>query len=187
VSPPAAPGGGPRRGRIPPCSVRGSGGRVDGGGGGLLQQCAALWCSPVATCCSGGGGGHLLHSRPLPCPSLRLPFLDLPSLPVCVAVRDRVVEALDQLYLTGWVGSMQSAAQAARALVGLASRATLGATRRPTTAALLAPAEGHAHTLWAPRILPASALCRHASSTRAQLCPGPTHASPLSGVCVQAS
>ena len=42
------------------------------------------------------------------------------------AVKDRIVEALDQLYITGWAGHTFTSAQAARNLVDLASGATLG-------------------------------------------------------------
>lgn len=42
------------------------------------------------------------------------------------AVKDRIVEALDQLYITGWVGNTFTSAQAARNLIDLASGATLG-------------------------------------------------------------
>ena len=42
------------------------------------------------------------------------------------AVKDRIIEALDQLYITGWAGHTFTSAQAARNLVDLASGATLG-------------------------------------------------------------
>eukprot|EP00887_Chlorella_sp_A99_P003643 scaffold7.g3643.t1 len=42
------------------------------------------------------------------------------------AIKDRIVEALLELYVNGWAGSMFSAAQAARNLLDLASGATLG-------------------------------------------------------------
>lgn len=42
------------------------------------------------------------------------------------AIKDRIVEALDQLYVSGWAGSTFTSAQAARNLVDLASGATLG-------------------------------------------------------------
>ena len=42
------------------------------------------------------------------------------------AVKDRIVQALDQLYITGWAGHSFTSAQAARNLVDLASGANLG-------------------------------------------------------------
>jgi hypothetical protein len=43
------------------------------------------------------------------------------------AIKDRIVEALDQLYINGWSGSAFSPAQAARNLIDLATGANLGA------------------------------------------------------------
>jgi len=42
------------------------------------------------------------------------------------AIKDKIVEALDQLYMSGWAGALLTSAQAARALVLLASGASLG-------------------------------------------------------------
>ncbi|KAL4446838.1 hypothetical protein ABPG77_008082 [Micractinium sp. CCAP 211/92] len=42
------------------------------------------------------------------------------------AIKDRIVEALDQLYINGWAGNVFSSAQAARNLIDLATGATLG-------------------------------------------------------------
>ncbi|GAB4818223.1 hypothetical protein N2152v2_005269 [Parachlorella kessleri] len=42
------------------------------------------------------------------------------------AVKTHIVEALDQLYITGWAGNMFSSEQAARNLIELATGATLG-------------------------------------------------------------
>lgn len=51
-----------------------------------------------------------------------------PCLPSCLpAIKDRIVEALDQLYINGWAGNVFSSAQAARNLIDLATGATLGA------------------------------------------------------------
>lgn len=45
---------------------------------------------------------------------------------VNAAVKDRVIEALDQLYLSGWTGNSFTSAQAAQNLLNLAIGATLG-------------------------------------------------------------
>ena len=44
----------------------------------------------------------------------------------CAAIKDRIVEALDQLYINGWAGNAFTSAQAARNLVDLATGASLG-------------------------------------------------------------
>jgi hypothetical protein len=44
----------------------------------------------------------------------------------CAVIKERIVEALDQLYITGWAGNAFTSAQAARNLVNLATGATLG-------------------------------------------------------------
>jgi hypothetical protein len=49
-----------------------------------------------------------------------------PPPPPAAAIKDRIVEALDQLYITGWAGNTFTSAQAARNLVALASGASLG-------------------------------------------------------------
>ena len=45
---------------------------------------------------------------------------------VFAVVKDKVTEALDQLYLTGWAGNSFTSAQAAQNLINLATGATLG-------------------------------------------------------------
>ena len=42
------------------------------------------------------------------------------------AIKDKIVEALDQLYVTGWAGALLTSTQAARALIDLATGASLG-------------------------------------------------------------
>ncbi len=54
-------------------------------------------------------------------------LLSCPPSPPCAAIKDRIVEALDQLYINGWAGNVFSSAQAARNLIDLATGATLGA------------------------------------------------------------
>ena len=49
-----------------------------------------------------------------------------PPRPRPAAIKAHIVEALDQLYVTGWAGNMFNAEQAARNLLELASGATLG-------------------------------------------------------------
>lgn len=56
----------------------------------------------------------------------QLPSFTLSPPATCAAIRDRIVEALDQLYVNGWAGNMFTANQAARNLINLASGATLG-------------------------------------------------------------
>lgn len=63
--------------------------------------------------------------HPVFAPSDTLP-LACPHL-CCPAIKDRIVEALDQLYINGWAGNVFSSAQAARNLIDLATGATLGA------------------------------------------------------------
>lgn len=64
-------------------------------------------------------------------PLCHVPFSPFrPCLPICLpAIKDRIVEALDQLYINGWAGNVFSSAQAARNLIDLATGATLGALR----------------------------------------------------------
>lgn len=63
--------------------------------------------------------------------------------PLGAAIKDRIVEALDQLYINGWAGNVFSSAQAARNLIDLATGATLGALQHapPGCAAAAMPAQ----------------------------------------------
>lgn len=96
-----------------------------------------LWGERAQPC---GGAGRLQLNR-MPCWLLRalhkihtagflLPTpISLDSSPFYLtsAIKDRIVEALDQLYINGWTGNAFTSAQAARNLIDLATGATLGA------------------------------------------------------------
>jgi len=69
------------------------------------------------------------------------------------AIKDKIVEALDQLYMSGWAGALLTSAQAARALVSLASGASLGelgaleeCVKEFITRGKMTPV--HVHELW---------------------------------------
>lgn len=70
---------------------------------------------------------------PLPLPLTEHASSPTPRLqpaPLPAAIKDRIVEALDQLYVTGWPGHQFTTSQAARNLVDLACGATLGESSR---------------------------------------------------------
>jgi hypothetical protein len=50
----------------------------------------------------------------------------MPPPPPLTAIKDRIVDAFDQLFVSGWEGACFTGAQAARNLVDLAGGATLG-------------------------------------------------------------